>query len=387
MFDHKTLGPVCSDSVKKEGVSTRMETDSRPRRTRWMRLAVIVGLYITASYYVTIFFLIDPGVNQNAYIAMIYQNAHKPFVKETLLPSLIRVIAQHQNPIMNRIANSIAYRFFLRGIYDSLPCYNWKQKYRVEVSLGVIVFFICFIGYGILLQRLVRFFYELPINICATLPLSGLLVLPYFFCYANYMYDPVTLLLYTLAILCMVQGWTLAYLAVFSLASFNKETAILLTGLYFAWEWLTLRRAGVVKMLLVQLGIYVAIQSYIYLTFRGNPGSDLDFHLIDHNLRLITDPLQFLGFYASLVLVALVVGHKWRLKPKFLRTGLVMIIFPLLGAGIFFGYLDELRDYLEAMPLLFLLAVPTVASVFDIRWSNSAKIVAPAMTEKQNDSI
>ncbi|MGO9569698.1 MAG: hypothetical protein ACLP5H_19375 [Desulfomonilaceae bacterium] len=133
-----------------------MEIDSRPDKIRRiLRLAVIAGCYIGASYYVTIFFLINPGLDQNFYIAMVYQDANKPFVKRALLPCLIRVIAQHSNPILNKIVNSIAYRFFLRGIYKSLPCYNWEQRYRVEISLGVIVFFACFMGYGIVLQRLI----------------------------------------------------------------------------------------------------------------------------------------------------------------------------------------------------------------------------------------
>ena len=215
------------------------------------RLAVIAALYLGASYYVTILFLTNPGIKEYSrasYTRMVYQDAEKPFVKRALVPSLVRVVSEHSNPIFGRIVKSIAARFFLNGIRRSLSCLQlWEEAHRVPESLGIIIFFACFLGYGVLVHRLLKIFYEFPDLVSLIFPVFGLLALPVFFG-LNYIYDPAVLFLHTLAVFCMVKGWSLAYYVVFAASAFNKETAILLIPLYFVWESLILRRVAVGRM-------------------------------------------------------------------------------------------------------------------------------------------
>ena len=109
------------------------------------------------------------------------------------------MFSEHSNPTLGRIVNSIAARF-LNGITTSLSCLQLGEKeHRVAESCGIIIWFMCFVGYGVLLQRLLKIFYELPDLICLTFPVFGLLAWPSFFCHNNYIYDPAVLFLFLLS--------------------------------------------------------------------------------------------------------------------------------------------------------------------------------------------
>ena len=119
---------------------------------------------------------------------------------------------------------------------------------------------------------------------------------------------------------------------------------------------------------MLQFLIYVAIQAYLWHTYLEKPGSDLEFHLFD-NVGLITDVTNHWRFYPILLGACALSAYKWRVKPQFLRIGLLVTAIPLVSAAIFFGMVDEMRDYYEAVPFIFLLVCPTVADVFGIAWS------------------
>jgi hypothetical protein len=56
---------------------------------------------------------------------------------------------------------------------------------------------------------------------------------------------------------------------------------------------------------------------------------------------------------------------KWKAKPEFLKDALWIAV-PLLILTFFLGYLDELRDYYEVFPVVFLLIAYNIASIFGI---------------------
>ena len=72
-------------------------------------------------------------------------------------------------------------------------------------------------------------------------------------------------------------------------------------------------------------------------------------------------PVSALYFITVILLFAVVIGRSWREKPSFLRYGLLITVIPLFILHLFFGYIDELRGYYEALPFAFLLSLPTVA--------------------------
>ena len=67
--------------------------------------------------------------------------------------------------------------------------------------------------------------------------------------------------------------------------------------------------------------------------------------MLDHNLRLLTEPYTIQTSVTWILLIAAVL-HQWRTKPWFLRIAVSMLV-PLLCMCLLFGYLDELRDYYE----------------------------------------
>jgi hypothetical protein len=66
----------------------------------------------------------------------------------------------------------------------------------------------------------------------------------------------------------------------------------------------------------------------------------------------------------------LFVGFHWKEQPLFLRQGLTMLI-PLVGLGLMWGYLDELRGYYEVYPIIVALMTKPVAFFLGFEMDNS----------------
>jgi hypothetical protein len=177
--------------------------------------------------------------------------------------------------------------------------------------------------------------------------------------YYSHIYDFPTLLVYTLGLALMVHRRWRLFLLVVLIGCFNKETTVLLTLVFV----IHFARAGNVKfrqLLGVQLLIFVVVKGALTVIFRDNPGSFVAFHLVDHNVYLLS-PYELPTALAWLAL-ALVVFHRWSEKPPFLRSA-VWTVVPLVTMALFLGYLDELRGYYEAYPVVVLLASQTIANI------------------------
>jgi uncharacterized membrane protein YeiB len=71
--------------------------------------------------------------------------------------------------------------------------------------------------------------------------------------------------------------------------------------------------------------------------------------------------------FAVLGLIMLVY-YKWQEKPLFIKTTLWALV-PLLLLTLFFGYLDELRDYYEIYPTVIILISHSIAAVMGLEFS------------------
>jgi hypothetical protein len=165
----------------------------------------------------------------------------------------------------------------------------------------------------------------------------------------------------------MVRNRWRAFLILYTVACFNKETTILLTmvfTLHFFGRGSRMSWKHYFQLLGLQLGIFFLIRLLITWIFRNNPGAPLEFHLLDHNVALLLRPYGYTPL-AVILCVTLLVFYRWTEKPPFLRNGLSILI-PLAGMTLLFGYLDELRDFYEVYPVLLLLAAHTVASILQI---------------------
>jgi hypothetical protein len=79
---------------------------------------------------------------------------------------------------------------------------------------------------------------------------------------------------------------------------------------------------------------------------------------------VLRGPIALLRFVGVVAVLWLLTAYGWARKPVFLRKGLLITLIPLVFLALFFGYVDELRDYYEAFPFLFLLWLPTIVEVF-----------------------
>lgn len=323
-----------------------------------MRAVLLTGIYGLAAWSVLWSFLSSPGINdyeKARFADMVYERAHQPFVCRALAPLVIRTLTR-LTPESIRAKTAAV----LAGS-DEVRLLGWEREYLYEYGLCALLAWCCFVGFAFVMRELLREFYS-PVQPAVDLvALIALLAVPLHFRYVNYIYDPLTLLLFSLGILFIARrrhGW---FSVCFIFASINKETAILLLPLYLLWEHRcqplpkTLIQAGVLA--LVWLGIKIGL-SVIY---RDNPGSIAEFQL-SHNLALFARPMVLGRFALTLAIWAWLIGSGWRAKSEFLRRALLATFLPLIFAAVFLGYIDELRGYYECLPLAFLLAWTTVAA-------------------------
>jgi len=121
-----------------------------------------------------------------------------------------------------------------------------------------------------------------------------------------------------LAIVLIAKRKPISFYIVFVLATLNKETSILLVGLFFIRELGVVRNFSLAGHVLLQVSLWVALRALIMVMFKNNPGSFFDIHLV-HNLGLISKPTGLLYFVGVILIFAVLIRYGWVQKPIFLR--------------------------------------------------------------------
>ena len=289
---------------------------------------------------------------------LVYGRAEKPYVYRALVPTLIRTVSElTPEPVRRSIGFFVSGKAIVHGL-------NWEREYLYEYVLAMAIAFSCFLALAFSLRRLTRVFYDYPETVADLSPLGGLLMLPLFFRYQSYIYDPATLLLFSLALLFIAGRARIPYYVTFLLATLNKETSVLLVPVFVLRE---ARQMGRVRLLLhvgSQAFLWIALKLLIQWFFRRNGGVIFLFSTIERNLTLAVKPFPLVVFIIVAGILLLWVAHGWTRKPVFLRRGLILVLAPLMVSALFLGCVDELRDYYEAFPFLFLLCLPTLVELF-----------------------
>jgi hypothetical protein len=270
---------------------------------------------------------------------MIDGTAARPFVHRLLLPSVARG---------------------LRALLPGSP--RHAPAHAAEVALALLLVFVCFLAFAFVLRRLLDACYAAPDGVRRWAPAVALLALPAFFLPSSVqLYDPATLLLTALGMLLILERRRTGYYAVFVLACLNRETAILLTGLFLLWECRHLRRSRLAWHIVAQVILWGGVQAAIRALHTGNPGHEAQL-LFPHNLRLLITPRAAIPFWGLLALSLALVVPGWKRAPRFLRQALLVMLVPVAVGTLLAGLPTEMRDYLEAYPALVLLALPTAAA-------------------------
>jgi len=323
-----------------------------------------VTALIAAS--VLIMFVISPGINNNKpsmFGDMIYGKASKPFVYRVLLPATVRLLsAPVPQTLRNTIANKIEDNISLNKLFKKL---KWEKELAVEYSFAMLIMFLSLWGFSIAVRYLFILFYNSSSFFADSVSVLALLGLPAMFQYTSFIYDFPLLLLYTLGLIFLYkQDWT-KFLIIFLVGCVNKETTILLTLVFYIFYKSDLKKELFNKLLIAQFAIFILVKSSLYLVFKNNTGTFIEFHLIDHNLRLLTG--YDLTLAAAVLGLILLVFYKWNEKPKFLKTSLWMFI-PLVILTLFLGFLDELRDYYEVYPVVIIFIAHSIARILDVNY-------------------
>jgi hypothetical protein len=289
---------------------------------------------------------------------MVYGRAYKPFVYRALLPAAVRTVAEiTPQSVKDKFESAVQNKRMVSIL-------GWEKEYLYEYFVALIIMFCCFLAFCIVLRYLIKLFFDFPSFVAELAPVGGLLILPVFFKYYSYIYDPATLLLFTLAVILVAKRKFLLFYIIFILATLNKETSILLTGVFFMREFKVMRNRSLVRHLVVQISVWIGVKAWITSIFKDNSGPFWESHLIDHNLALISKPHELFYFVIAVAAFAILLHYKWAEKPVFLRRGFFITIIPLMLLALFFGYIDELRGYYEAFPFLFLLSLPTIVDIY-----------------------
>jgi hypothetical protein len=324
----------------------------------YLSTAVIAGC-------VLIIFVIFPGINDNTpsmFGDTIYGKAHKPYVYRTLLPSSVRVLsAVVPNSVRVSLTNKIENNISLKKLFIKL---KWERELAVEYSIAMILMFFSLWGFSIAARYLFRMFFETSSWYSYSVSILALIGLPAMFRYTSFVYDFPLLFLYTLGLIFLYkQDWKL-FLILYLTGCVNKETTILLTLVFYIYYKQILKAGLFRKLLVAQLGIFVLVKITLYFIFSNNAGGFVEFHLIDHNLRLLTG--YDITLLTSLLGIILLIFYKWDEKPEYLRKTLAAFI-PLVLLTFFLGYIDELRDYYEVYPTVILMISYSIARILRLR--------------------
>jgi len=336
------------------------------------KLHKLIYYFVTAliAGCVLIMFVISPGINDNKpsmFDDMIYGKASKPFVYRVLLPATVRILsAPVPQTLRNNIANKIEDNISLNKLFKKL---KWEKELAVEYSFALLMMFISLWGFSFAVRYLFLLFYNTSSWFADSISLLALLGLPTMFQYTSFIYDFPLLLLYTLGLIFLYKQDWIKFLIIFLIGCVNKETTVLLTLVFYIYYKSNLKKELFNKLLIAQIAIFILVKGSLYLIFINNPGNFIEFHLIDHNLRLLTGfDLTLAAAFLGLILL---VFYAWNEKPKFLKTSLSMFI-PLIILTLFLGFLDELRDYYEVYPAVIIFMAHSIARILDVDFELSA---------------
>ena len=327
-------------------------------------------LFLLAAFFIFAIFLHVSRFNgyRRVYFAdMIYGRAWRPFVYRMLLPQTARLIVA-PIPISTR-ALIDTHLYSIPSFHHIFDTIGWEEQYLVEYMTAAGLMFLSLVGFGWALLYLFTGIYKAPPWLTSFIPFLGILALPPLFSY-TYIYDFPTLFFFTLGLAYLIRRkWNL-YLFIFTAGCLNKETIILLLIIFFFYYLKDqfLSRRKFIQLILAQLMIFTVIRLLLLWIFRNNPGTFLEFHLVDHNLPLL---IQLIKPYSFLVLIFILIFgyifvYYWSAQPRILKISFYCVIPTLLILTLLFGFLEEWRDYYEAYPIIIIILTFSICQLIGV---------------------
>ncbi len=310
------------------------------------RLIYVVLLW-TVSTMVVGSFLRDriDGLPHVSFKSLVQGTAYRPYVYRALAPTIIREVRDlvpddTQARVTERAWNNRLYR-------EAAERLKWNRENTTGYLVASGLFLLSFLGFAAVFRRMLLRIGRLGETYSRVWTLVAIAGLPVMFKYYSYLYDPTQLFVFTAGLLLLAERRWALYLPWLVLATFSKETSILLVFLFAIHYLRELDRKTYLGLLSLQAALFLGIKLWIEDRFADNPGGLAEFHLL-RNLFLASYEL---ADFVALVLVGAIIARGWNRQPRFLRDGLWILV-PLLVLTFFLGFLDEYRDYYEAYPIV-----------------------------------
>jgi hypothetical protein len=328
-------------------------------RATVQRFAVRLLFYGAAAAAVVFILSARPGIQTTSratFPAMLTGDADRPFVTRVLMPATVRTAAALLPPPARTKISEL-----FHGRYADFPrLFGWEDAWLVERAVATLVILVCLTAFAFALRLLVLA--SLPVSplVADVTPLGVLALLPLTFRYVGYLYDPATLLLSALALLFLFRRRFGMFWLVLIPAVLNKETSVVLIGAFAMVAREVFDRRRLVLHVSAQLIFWLAVRVAINGAFARNGGAIAEFHLIDHTFGYARNPAPFFYLLLTGSFFGWLVGSGWNTKPLMVRRVFLVTAVPLLVTAPVFGYLDELRQFYDAVPAAALLGVMTV---------------------------
>jgi hypothetical protein len=281
--------------------------------------------------------------------------AFSPFVRRRLLADLARGLAGAVPESLwsgvRQLLDPATAPVWMRPV---LRRQEWKPQDAPVLCCGYALIGLSVLGFMLACRRLVTLLYETPAwvaDLAGAVLGVALLGGNGDWHYCGYPYDFPHAFVFTLTLVGLIgrRRWAVP---AFAAAAYSKETAALLIVAYvlLAPGWRSRRFWGGLGLLAF---LFAAVRGWLnwrYVTPEPQGG----FFALGRNLKLLSYPLFYswlVPFFA--VGLARLVALRDRFPSPLKRLSLLAL--PLLGMAFFRGWFEEMRQYLEVLPVLGLL--------------------------------
>lgn len=288
-------------------------------------------------------------------VRLVEGKAYAPFVRRRLLPDLARGLAaaipEGAWPPLRRLLDPATAPTWMAG---TLARQQWRPEHAPVLFSSYFLIGASVLGFMLACRWLVTLLYHTPARVADLAGLAlgaALLGGNGDWHYCGYPYDFPTAFAFALALAALLaRAWW--FPLAFAVAAYSKETAVLLIAaqVLIAPRWRSPRFWGLLALLGVE---FVAIRGWLQWRY-PNPQPDGGFWFPLRNAKYFTFPV----FYSwSMPFFAIGAARLLALRARFPAAlkRLCLLALPLLGMAFFKGWLEELRQYLELLPVFGLL--------------------------------
>jgi hypothetical protein len=334
---------------------------ARLSRASWQGvfLALAIALAALLSYEAVSNQITETNVlreNRVSLAAYLDGTAAQPFVYRIVTPWLIRVAQYdlHAPAILRALPGPLA---------GKLPRWCALATSTPTPSCDTVAAY--FAVAGLYCFAFLMLVYAICLRLFGGNPLVSLAALMFCFVGTNailllglsHMYDFGVLMFATLLLLCLEQGWSLAFTLILPVAFLTKETLVLYSCAFFMVNLGRISLARNLTLTVIQIVSFAVLYGLVIWHFSGNAGGGHEYYLPDQ-MRFLVQEITLSHWLMALVALVLTF-YGFRDKNPVLRRSCVVLL-PWLAAALLGGEKKELRVMFEVLPLILLLCMDSL---------------------------